>query len=143
METKTVIKYIYEGLGFPVELHDVVLVKVGKVWAPKIDVKKVSSDILKELPFQATRLAGAQIRFIRESFGMSLREFATKVVHQSHMAVSKWEKFDQKPTNMDAATEVILRLYVFHEVIAKKPNVEKKFMKAYEKISSMQFGKMH
>jgi DNA-binding transcriptional regulator YiaG len=139
METKIQQKYIYEGLGFPVELHHVMMVKVGKEWVPKIDVRKIAKDALKEIPTQQTRLTGAQIRFVRESFGMSLRVFATKVVHQSHMAVSKWEKFDDEPTNMDAATEVVLRLYVFHKVTAKKPKQEMKFFQAYEIISSMVF----
>jgi len=140
MKTKVVKKHTYEGLGFPVKLHQVEMIKVGKEWAPKIDVRKVAKDVMKELPFQASRLTGAQIRFIREYLGMSLRDFATKVVHQSHMAVSKWEKFDQKPTNMDAATEVVLRLFVFHEAVGKKANIEKKFIKAYETISSMNFN---
>lgn len=139
METKFQDKYIYEGLGFPVELNHVEMVKIGKEWAPKIDVRKIAKDVLKQIPTQETRLTGSQIRFLRESFGMSLRDFATKVVHQSHMAVSKWEKFGDMPTNMDAATEVVLRLYVFHEVAIKKPKQEKKFLQAYETISSMVF----
>lgn len=139
MKTKIIKKHIYDGLGFPINLHQVEMVKIGKEWAPKIDVRKVAKDVMKELPFQASRLTGAQIRFVREYLGMSLRDFASKVVHQSHMAVSKWEKFDQKPTNMDAATEVVLRLFVFHEAVGKKANIEKKFMKAYEMISSMNF----
>ena len=139
MEKKIAAKYIYEGLGFPVELHHVEMVKTGKNWAPKIDVRKVARDVMKELPFQASRLTGAQIRFVRENLGMSLRDFASKVVHQSHMAVSKWEMFEQKSTNMDAATEVILRLFIFHEAVGKKANIEKKFMKAYKKITSMNF----
>jgi DNA-binding transcriptional regulator YiaG len=139
MKTKIAAKYIYVGFGFPVKLHDVEKVKIGKEWAPKIDVRKVARHVMKELPFQASRLTGAQIRFVREYLGMSLRDFASKVVHQSHMAVSKWEKFEQKPTNMDAATEVVLRLFVFHEAVGKKANIEKKFMKAYETISSMNF----
>lgn len=140
MKTKIQEKFIYEGLGFPVELNHVEMIKIGKEWAPRIDVEKIAKDVLKKLPTQETRLTGAQIRFIRESFGMSLRDFAKKVVHQSHMAVSKWEKFSDDPTNMDSATEVVLRLYVFHEVVVKKPNQEKKFFRAYETISSMVFG---
>ncbi len=139
MESKIQDKYIYEGLGFPVELNHVEMIKIGKEWAPKIDVRKIAKDVLKELPTQETRLTGAQIRFVRESLGMSLRDFAKKVVHQSHMAVSKWEKFGDEPTNMDAATEVVLRLYVFHEATIKKPKQEKKFFQAYETISSMVF----
>jgi DNA-binding transcriptional regulator YiaG len=139
METKIQAKYIYEGLGFPVELTHVEMVKIGKAWAPKIDVRKLAKDVLNEIPTQETRLTGAQIRFVRETFGMSLRDFAKKVVHQSHMAVSKWEKFGDEPTNMDVATEVVLRLYVFHEATTKKPKQEKRFFQAYETISSMVF----
>jgi hypothetical protein len=65
MRKKFSARYIYEGLGFPVELHHVEMVKIGKEWAPKIDVRKVAKDVMKELPFQASRLTGAQIRFIR------------------------------------------------------------------------------
>lgn len=83
----------------------------------------------KRIPTQETRLTGAQIRFVREFLGMSLRCFASKVVHQSHMAVSKWEKFGNEPTNMDAATEVVLRLYVFHEISKKNLNGKKSFFK--------------
>ena len=139
MNKKIVKKHTYEGLGFPVKLHQVEMVKIGKEWAPKIDVRKVAKDAVKELPFQASPLTGAQIRFIREYRGMSLKDFAAKVVYKSHMAVSKWEKLGHKPTNMDLATEIVLRLFVFHKASGKKANVEKKFMKAYEKISSMNF----
>jgi len=105
MERKIQDKYIYEGLGFPIELRHVELVKIRNIWAPKINVEKVAEKAMKEIPLQETRLTGAQVRFIRSYFMMSYREFASKVVHQSHMAVSKWEKFDDRPTNMDAATK--------------------------------------
>jgi len=102
-------------------------------------VRKVAKDVMKDLPFQASRLRGTQIRFIREFLGLSIGDFGSKVVYQSRMNVSKWEKFDKKPTNMDWTTEVVLRLYVLHKTVGKKPNNEKKFMKAYERISSMNF----
>ena len=139
MKTKIQERYIYQGLGFPIELHQVEMIRVGRSWAPKIDVRKIARDVLMQIPTQQTRLTGSQVRFLREYYRMSLREFAKKVVHQSHMAVSKWEKFGGEPTNMDAATEVVLRLYVFHEVATKKPKQEKKFLQAYETISSMAF----
>jgi DNA-binding transcriptional regulator YiaG len=139
MKTKIQEKYIYEGLGFPIELNHVEMVKIRGAWAPKINVKKVADEAIKEIPLQKTRLTGGQIHFIRSYFDMSYREFASRVVHQSHMAVSKWEKFGDEPTNMDAATEVVLRLYIFHEVAAKKPSLVKNFLKAYERISTMEF----
>lgn len=41
---------------------------------------------------------------------MSLRYFAEKVVHESHMAMSKWEKKEDLKTNTNTKHE--LRLYI-------------------------------
>src|SRR6476620_951342 len=112
MERKTQKKYIYEGLGFPIELHNVEMVKVQGEWVQKIDVRDIALKAIRELPFQETRLTGHQVRFVREYFQMSLREFA-KVVHQSHTAIDKWEKFGNKLTNMDSNIEVVLRLHIY------------------------------
>lgn len=139
MEKKIQERFIYDGLGFPVELRNVEMFKIDGQWTPRINVKKVAENVLKEFPLQKTRLTGDQVKFIREYLRMSYRIFASKVVHQSHAAVSKWEKYGDKPTNMDAATEVVLRLYVFYEIAAKKPNLVKKFCKVYEIISTMKF----
>ena len=140
MERKTQKKYIYEGLGFPVELNNVEMVKVQGEWVPKIDVRDIALRTIRELPFQSTRLSGNQVRFIREYFQMSLREFS-KIVHQSHTAIDKWEKFGNKETNMDSNIEVVLRLHIFHEVCAKTLKQKNNFYKAYEKISAIDLTK--
>ena len=137
MKKKIQKKYTYQGLGFPVELNDVSFILLENEWIPVIDVRKVSQKAFKDLALQENRLSGNQIKFVRDHLGMSLREFADKVVHQSHMAVSKWEKFYDAATNMDQATELVLRLYIFHETISKNSKSEQSFINAYEKISSM------
>lgn len=43
---------------------------------------------------------------------MSLRYFAEKVVHESHMAMSKWKKKEDLETNMNTNTKHELRLYI-------------------------------
>ena len=75
---------------------------------------------------------------------MSLREFA-KVVNESHMAVKKWENFQNEPTNMDKNIEIILRLHVFDYIFIKKKNNEggkaefyKKFLALTEMFSHRQ-----
>ena len=115
MKKKVVKKYTYEGLGFPVELTNVEVLYVDGEWCPKIDVKKIAGKVIQILPFQNERLTGDQIYFIRSFLGMSLRKFATEVVKESHMAVSKWEKFRSKSTNMDSNTEIVLRLYIYEK----------------------------
>jgi DNA-binding transcriptional regulator YiaG len=142
MERKTQKKYIYDGLGFPIELYNVEFVKVRGEWVAKIDVRNIALKAMRDLAFQDTRLTGNQVRFIREYFQMSLRQFA-KVVHQSHTAIDKWEKFGNKATNMDSNIEVVLRLHIYHEVCTKTLKQKSNFYKAYEKISSIDLSKQH
>lgn len=120
MNSKIIKNYIYEGLGFPVKLEEVEFVQVGDEWHPKINVLKIAEKVISELAFQEARLTGNQVKFIRSYFSMSLREFADKVVHESHMAVSKWEKKGDLPTNMNANTEHELRLYILENSLKNK-----------------------
>lgn len=129
MKKKIVEKFIYEGLGFPIELHKVEMVMVGKdkKWQPKIDVRKVADTAIEKLAFQKERFSGNQVKFIRSYFSMTLRAFAENIVRESHTAVSKWENFGEKVTNMDINIEKILRLYIYQKVVSiKKKKVKQK-----------------
>ena len=92
MKTKTEPTFLYEGLGFPIELENVEMVNINGEWHPKIDIHYIANEIIKKLPTQEDRLTGNQVKFIRSYFSMPLREFGEIVVHESHAAVSKWEK---------------------------------------------------
>ena len=138
MKKKTLKKYLYEGLGFPVELTDVEMVYLDDEWCPKIDVKKLATMVIKLLPFQNERLTGSQIHFVRLYFGMSLRKFSSEVVKESHMAVSKWEKFAEKSTNMDSNTEIILRLYIYEKLGVKTAKERNNFFNQYQAIKEVE-----
>jgi DNA-binding transcriptional regulator YiaG len=139
MESKIVKHFIYEGLGFPIELQQVEMRKINNKWHPKIDVKRVADAAMVALVSQKERLTGNQIKFIRSYFSMSLRDFANKVVNESHSAVSKWEKCGNNATNMDINIEKILRLYIYDKVCVKA-NVQKtKFYQTYQQISHLSF----
>lgn len=131
MKTKKVKNYLYEGLGFPVELDEVEMVFIDSDWHPKINVQKVSDEVLKKIAVQEARLTGYQVKFIRTYFSMSLRDFGEKVVHESHMAVSKWEKKGDLPTNMNTNTEHELRLYVIENIYARSKESKSKFYDIY------------
>jgi hypothetical protein len=131
MKTKKVKNYVYEGLGFSVELTDVEMVFLENDWHPCIDVQKIADDVLKQLAIQEARLTGTQIKFIRSYFSMPLREFGEKVVHESHMAVKKWEQKGDAPTNMNSNTEHELRLYVVEKLHFKSRESKSKFYDAY------------
>lgn len=134
--------YVYEGLGFPIELHDVEMMLFEGEYHPKIDVKKVSDFAIKNLVLQKNRLTGNQIKFIRTFFSKSLRDFA-KMVNESHMAVKKWEDYKNKPTNMDFNVEIMLRLYVYDQIIIKIKANKKEKIKFYDKFEKLNDIKSH
>lgn len=123
-------KFIYTGLGFPIELHNVECIKISGEFHPKIDIKKVADIAIKSLVTQEGRLTGNQIKFIRSYLTMSLRAFA-KVVNESHAAVKKWEDFVEKPTNMDINIEIMLRLYIFDHIAKTTENKKIEFYNRY------------
>lgn len=123
MRSKRLKEYTYDGLGFPVKLLDVETVMVDGEWHPKINIERVSKDVIQKLAMQNERLTGNQLKFIRAYFSMSLRSFAKEVVNESHTAVSKWEKFGDHVTNMDINIEKIIRLYI-NAMVNKKVNNE-------------------
>ena len=110
MNKKIIKKFIYEGLGFPYELHNIEMVEVNGKLHPKIDVKKVADSAIKSLVSQSSRLTGNQIKFIRTYFSKSLREFS-EIVNESHMAIKKWEDFKDKVTNMCVDFCVVQPIY--------------------------------
>jgi DNA-binding transcriptional regulator YiaG len=140
MKIKIVKSYIYEGLGFPIKLKDVEMVMIDGELHPKVDVRKLADQVIKELPFQKERLTGGQVKFIRTYFEMSLREFATKVVNESHTAVAKWEKMNEDITNMDLNIEYMLRLYVHEKVSVKSKKEEQLFFEDYKTLREMNFS---
>ena len=131
MKTKIVENYIYEGFGFPVELKKVEMYFIEDDWQPKIDIQKVADEVIAKLAVHEARLTGHQIRFIRSYFSMPLREFGEKVAHESHMAVSKWEKKGEQPTNMNANTEHEVRLFIAEKILAKSKSPKSKFYELY------------
>ncbi len=131
MKTKMIKNYLYNGLGFPIELDDVEMFFIENDWHPRIDVQKVADDVIKKLAVQETRLTGNQVRFIRSYFSMPLREFGEKVVHETHGAVRKWEQKGDSPTNMNPNTEHELRLYIIEKLHAKTKESKSKFFDIY------------
>ena len=131
MKTKIVKNYLYEGLGFPVELESAEIKYIDGEWYPIIDVKTVADDVIEKLANQEARLTGDQVKFIRSYYSMPLREFGEKVVHESHMAVSKWEKRANLPTNMNSNTEHELRLYIIEKMYSESKSAKSKFFDIY------------
>ena len=111
METKIQKRFEDTGFGFPVYLLNVPMVKVRDEWTPRINYRELSSCVLKALVEKPARLTGAEIRFIRQSLGMTVHDFG-ETFYVTHPAVLKWEKAGTEPTSMKWATEKDIRLFV-------------------------------
>ncbi len=133
MKTKIEPTLLYEGLGFPIELENVEMIHIQGEWHPKIDVHYIADEIIKKLVTQEDRLTGNQVKFIRSYFSMPLREFGTTVVHESHTAVSKWEKRGDDVTNMNENTEQILRLYIIEQTQTKTKSEQSNFYSNFKR----------
>jgi len=115
METKKVKRFVYEGLGFPIVLTDVPLVKKRELWTPAIDYNKLQKEVLLALAHKPVALTGNEIHFIRVYFEMTLESFG-KHFGVTHAAVLTWEKTNNKPGKINPTTELCIRLFILEKL---------------------------
>ncbi len=136
MKQKIAKNFVYKGLGFPITLSNVVMVKLDNEWQPKIDVKKVAKKAIKALLIRQQRLTGNQVKLIRAYFEMTLRDFA-KLMDVSHATVNKWEKTGSHFTKMDVNTEKMLRLHISELDFMETDEQRKNFYKRYKALNKI------
>lgn len=119
MNTKREKVFIDNGFGFPVALLNVPMVEIRGIWTPDIDYIKLTNEVLKSLSVKTSRLTGDEVRFIRLTFEMTLKEFAHRF-YVTHPAVINWEKEKEKPTGMNWVTEKDIRLFIFDKITKKE-----------------------
>ncbi len=117
--SKILKSFLDTGFGFPVYLLNVPMIEVRGHWTPDINYSALSKRLLRALAKKPARLTGNELRFIRNSFELTLKEFAEKF-YVSHPAVIKWEKAENEPTNMQWATEKDIRMFVHLQVEGKE-----------------------
>jgi DNA-binding transcriptional regulator YiaG len=117
-EIKTQKTFTDHGFGFPVKLLNVPMIKVRGKWTPNIDYNELTEVVLVMIANKPVKLAGNEVKFIRQHFEMTLQQFA-KRFGVSHPAVVKWEKSDDEPTNMSWSTEKDLRLFILSQLESK------------------------
>lgn len=110
--------FIYEGLGFPIELIDAPMKKVFGEWILDIDMNELQLFVFKGLIYKPYPLTGKEIRFMRKFLELSTTELGKKL-GISHATVIKWEKAQAKISPMQ---ESYIRLFLFeclkdHELI--------------------------
>jgi len=99
--------FIYEGLGFPIELVNAPFKFVLGSWVLDLNMKALQEFVFKGLIHKPTFLAGKELRFMRKFLDMSTTEFGRKI-GVSHVTVVKWES---EQTKTSPIQESYLRLF--------------------------------
>ncbi|MDE3056177.1 MAG: hypothetical protein KGI80_05780 [Verrucomicrobiota bacterium] len=128
--------FIYEGLGFPVELIDCPMKEVVGEWVLDINIMALQRFVFRGLIHKPTPLTGKEMRFMRKFLGLSTVDLGKKL-GVSHAAVVKWEKEDSKisPSQEAYARLIFCKLFqgseleklfteVTAELLAKEANSE-------------------
>jgi hypothetical protein len=114
-DTKIDKRFVYDGFGFDVVFRNVPMVKVRGAWTPKLDYNKLSRELALALARKPARLTGAEIRFIRHYFEMTLESFG-KRFDVSHPAVMKWEGAGGRVPALKWPVEKDMRLFVLDQL---------------------------
>jgi len=122
-------RYVDDGLGFPVVLRDVPMVKVRGTWTPKINYNRLSRNVALALAEKPARLTGDEIRFLRQHFEMTLEAFGARF-DVSHPAVLKWERASSEPPALKWPIEKDIRLFVLDQLKVRP----KAFKDLYERL---------
>lgn len=88
--------YLYNELGFPIILKDVLIVQDREYEYPLINHKAVMNNAAFYLVIRHERLDGARLRFLRRFIGYSLDELAA-LTDISKSTLHSWEKEVDKP----------------------------------------------
>jgi DNA-binding transcriptional regulator YiaG len=100
--------FVYEGLGFPVELIDCPMKKIHDEWVLDINMAALQRFVFQGLIHKPYPLTGKEIRFMRKFLGLSTTEFGDKL-GVSHATVVKWENEQSK---IAPAQESYIRLFL-------------------------------
>ncbi|WP_415063739.1 helix-turn-helix domain-containing protein [Bdellovibrio sp.] len=112
--------YRFEGFGFPVIFDELPAVKVRGELVPDVDFDKYAKPLIEHIcARQGVPLSGNQVKFIRNYFGMSLREFA-KMLNVTHQSVMRWEDFTISAAHIDVNTEIVFRLIILKQLGSAK-----------------------
>lgn len=84
-------EYIYEGFGFPVKLHNVIIIKDRDYTYPLIALNDLMFKVSAALIIRNEKLSGAKLKFLRKFCNKSLDEFA-KILEVSKTTILNWEK---------------------------------------------------
>jgi len=129
---KRVRRFVFAGLGFPVELRNVELIRFRDSWAPDVKLNRLTDDAFLALATKPAPLTGDEVKFVRHRMRLTLQAFAERF-HVTHQAVMKWERSREAVTDMNWGTEVAIRLEILHTAKLRPA----KFVEAYKTITRL------
>jgi len=115
MKRKKIKKFTYEGLGFPVILKNVPVIKMQGEEVLDINFNALQKTVLLILCRKDSPLTGNEVKFIRKYFEMTPTEFGMKF-GCSHAAVLKWEKYENHFAKIEPTTDICIRLFIFSHI---------------------------
>lgn len=108
--------YQWNGFGFPVIFSELPGIKIRGELVPDVDLNQFAKPLIQIIcAKQPVPLSGNQVKFIRNYFNMSLREFA-KFMNVTHQSVMRWEQKTKAAARIDINTEIVMRLKVLKEL---------------------------
>ncbi len=116
--------FIFEGLGFPIELIDAPMKKVLGEWVIDINMGALQRFVFRGLIHKPYPLTGKEIKFMRKFLSLSTKELGKKL-GVTHAAIVKWEK---EQSRISPAQEPYLRM-VFLECL-----MDSELIKLYQEI---------
>jgi len=126
----------FNHLGFPIKLVDWPHIEIDGECVPDVNYVKLEEIMFQLLPAKATRLSGAEIKFIRHHLNMTQKKFAKWLEDETnHSTIAKWENSDLKPTGMSKAMERSLRLQLIARILEKQRSHTVKLTEVMEKLS--------
>jgi len=111
IKTKVIRKYVEDGNGFPIVLRNVTMRWLQGDWVANINYNWLFEETALFLARKPARLTGAEVRFLRNYYGMTYQQFGD-MFGVAPQAVMKWEKTGAQPTRMAWTTEKDLRLTI-------------------------------
>ena len=119
MSKKILNKFIFEGFGFPIVLHNVVVEKYDGEEFPEINYNELRERTVKALIMSSKALTGAQLQFLRKYLNRSLRDLGEDL-EVSHAQIKNWEDRSLEFTGMTQNQERKLKNHVLNYLISQE-----------------------
>ena len=138
MERKTEESLVNRSLGFEVEVEQAPMRRMRGEWVLDIGTQRFQHIVLWKLIVSLNPLSGDHVRFMRLALEQTMEAFAS-YLEVSAPAVSKWQKKEERPTQMNKGTEVLMRLFAAESLLNQAELSETTrdsiFYHVFEKIS--------